>query len=238
MSARSTPPPQYTARVDNLYMDTSGSLEPRTETNTNNPVNMSDTESDNDIPDLIPVSDDERDHFQTNSDDNSQNDDSYPVHEGGEITTLIQHIHSLNITNESHRGAGKSHKTTSASAETGTAADSASMSTHPHVTKLRGEARILRQAVRDAVLDSFIQETGRNHRYTTRAGRYRGRNGRFCTLLERLHRLELLLRRLELFVHSLNRQLKYTQCECKLYRRSPPVVYQVHVQYFLPNGIP
>ncbi|KAF8199789.1 hypothetical protein K438DRAFT_1822533 [Mycena galopus ATCC 62051] len=206
MSAGSTPPPQYTTRVDNLYMDTSGELEPRAEPNTDNPANTSDTESDNSIPDLIPMSDDEQEHSQNNSENDPQNDDAYLVREGGGITTLVQHIHSLNITNEPHHGAGNSsHKTTSSHAETGGPADSASTSTHPHVTKLRGEARILRQAVCEAVLDSFIEETGRNRRYTNCAGCYRGRNGHFCTLLERLHRLELLLRRLGLFVHSLNR---------------------------------
>ncbi|KAF8175906.1 hypothetical protein K438DRAFT_1770816 [Mycena galopus ATCC 62051] len=40
----------------------------------------------------------------------------------------------------------------------GAGVDSASTTTHPHVTKLQGEARILHQAICDAVLDSFIEE--------------------------------------------------------------------------------
>ncbi|KAF7371576.1 hypothetical protein MVEN_00013000 [Mycena venus] len=215
MSAGSTPPPNYTPRADNVDMDTNVDMVVRANPDQDS---TSDNDTDDSMPDLVPPSDDE--HVTCNGqDDGTKPGEAPSVRESGGLTTLIQHIGSFNIagsvSSDVHRGR---RPTISADPrrDTNTSANVATTSAHAHATKLRGEARAANQAIREAVLDSLIEETGRNRRFNNNRC---GPNPRFNTptraptsthfiaLLERIHRLEMLLRRLQRLVRMLNTQL-------------------------------
>ncbi|KAF7333165.1 hypothetical protein MVEN_02382300 [Mycena venus] len=219
MSAGSTPPPNYTPRADNVDMDTNVDMIVRANPDQDS---TSDTDTDDSMPDLVPPSDDE--HVTCNGqDDGTKPGEAPSVRESGGLTTLIQHIGSLNIagsvSSDVHRGR---RPTISADPrrDTNTPANVATTSAHAHATKLRGEARAANQAIREAVLDSLIEELLHRPAATavstitvadpiprfhtpTRAPT----STHFIALLERIHRLEMLLRRLQRLVRMLNTQL-------------------------------
>ncbi|KAJ7817948.1 hypothetical protein B0H13DRAFT_1922599 [Mycena leptocephala] len=219
-----TPPPTYSAQIDNVDMDTGTNALTATNLARDNPSDTSDTETDDSMPDLVPASSVTPDNTTTNNEAHSAN-----IPAG--VTTLIQHIGSLSIdssvTNGVHARRRPSISTDFRRESTNTPAVATTTSGHAHVTKLHGETRVANQAIRRAVLDSIEEETGHHRRFNNNNRRgytYRvhapvhpSTNARLFALLERLHRIEVILRRLERERLNRKSELKYTQCECKVF---------------------
>lgn len=106
----STPPPTYSAQVDNVDMDTNTNNLTDTNIARNNPTDTSDTETDDSMPDLIPASSVSPD--DTTATNEAQSGLSFYAAEivfffffsppltaavPAGVTTLIQHIGSLSI---------------------------------------------------------------------------------------------------------------------------------------------
>ncbi|KAJ7822239.1 hypothetical protein B0H13DRAFT_2448216 [Mycena leptocephala] len=177
-----TPPPTYSAQIDNVDMDTGTNALTATNLARDNPSDTSDTE-----------------------------------------TTYRQD----SVTNGVHARRRPSISTDFRRESTNTPAVATTTSGHAHVTKLHGETRVANQAIRRAVLDSIEEETGHHRRFNNNNRRgytYRvhapvhpSTNARLFALLERLHRIEVILRRLERERLNRKSELKYTQCECKVF---------------------
>ncbi|KAJ7850945.1 hypothetical protein B0H13DRAFT_2360466 [Mycena leptocephala] len=153
----STPPPTYSARVDNVDMDTG------TDTNLarDNPTDASDTETDDSMPDLIPAS-------SVTPDETTATNGAHSATVPTGVTTLIQHIGSLSIgnsvTNGVHPGRRPIISTDPRRETANVPAAATATSDHAHITKLHGETRLANQAIRQAVLAS-IEETGNHRRF-------------------------------------------------------------------------
>ncbi|KAJ7182305.1 hypothetical protein C8R43DRAFT_966714 [Mycena crocata] len=202
-----TPPPTYSAQIDAVEMDTGAQSHTEIGPTRDNSSDVSDTETDDSMPDLIPASAIAQDNVNMNN--------THSATAPAAVTTLIQHIGSLSIansvTNEAHPGRRASINDIPRRETTNTPVDAHLASDHAHITKLRGESRVANQAIREAVLDR-IAETGRhqfnnNNRrgntYRVHAPAHPSTNARLFALLERLNRVEIILRRLERLINLL-----------------------------------